>query len=319
MKMLFLMDPLDTVDYRKDTTFAFMLGASRRGHDVYYLPIGGIHLSGNTARFDATPVVPRDDPARLFDVSSPVTLCDGDVDTIFIRNNPPFDAQYLMNTWLLDPLTDRIAVINDPRGVRGANEKLWAMNFPEFMPPTLVTRSRAKFQEFLDSIESIVAKPTDGFGGLGVFVVRRGDANAQVIFETLSDNGRREIVLQGMVPEATQGDKRILLLNGELLGAVMRVQGGEDHRNNFFAGAKPEPAEVTGSDREIIAALKPRLIEQGLYFAGIDILGDRLIEVNVTSPTCLQEINRITGDHLEDRVVEFAESLSRERRTSHVG
>ena len=316
MNILFLMDPLDTVDYRKDTTFAFMLGASRRDHDVFYLPTGGIHLSGNSARFDATPVVPRDDPAHLFDVSPAISLPDSDVDAIFIRSNPPFDAQYLMNTWLLEPLCDRVAIINDPRGVRGANEKLWAMSFPELMPPTLVTRSREMFHEFLDENESIVAKPTDGFGGLGVFVVRRGDPNAQVIFETLSDNGRREIVLQGMVPEARHGDKRILLLNGNILGAVLRVQTGEDHRNNFFAGAKPQPAEITSRDREIVDALQPSLVEQGLYFAGIDILGDRLIEVNVTSPTCLQEINEITGDHLEDRVIEFAETLSRERRRS---
>ena len=308
------MDPLDTVDYHKDTTFAFMLGASRREHEVYYLPTGGIHLSGNTARFDVTPVVPREDPEHLFDVSQVISVTDSDVDAIFIRSNPPFDAQYLMNTWLLEPIRDRIAVINDPSGVRGANEKLWAMNFPELMPPTLVTRSRAMFHEFIDENESIVAKPTDGFGGLGVFVVRRGDPNAQVIFETLSENGRREIVLQGMVPEARNGDKRILLLNGEILGAVLRVQGGEDHRNNFFAGAKPHAVEITERDREIVTSLKPHLIEQGLYFAGIDILGDYLIEVNVTSPTCLQEVNAITGERLEDQVIEFAETLSRERQ-----
>ena len=316
MNILFLMDPLDTVDYHKDTTFAFMLGASRRKHEVFYLPTGGIHLSGNSSRFDVTPVVPREDPEQLFDVSPVISLTDSNVDVIFMRSNPPFDVQYLMNTWLLEPIRDRIAVINDPRGVRGANEKLWAMSFPELMPPTTVTRSRAIFHEFLDEHESIVAKPTDGFGGIGIFVVHRGDSNAQVIFETLSNNGTREIVLQGMVPEARQGDKRILLLNGELLGAVLRVQTGEDHRNNLFAGANPQPAEITNRDREIIAALKPRLVEEGVYFAGIDILGDYLIEVNVTSPTCLQEVNAITGEHLEDRVIEFAESLSRERKCS---
>jgi len=312
MKMLFLMDPLETVDYLKDTTFAFMLGAKARGHECFYLPESGITLDGNTARFDVRPVVPHDDPEHLFDVS-PATLMT-DVDAVFIRNNPPFDAQYLMNTWLLEPLSERVAVINSPAGIRGANEKLWAMNFPELMPPTQVTSSLEQFQAFLSENETIVAKPTDGFGGQGVFIIRGEGLNARVIFETLSHNETRHVVLQGMVADAARGDKRILLLNGEILGAVLRVQEGDDHRNNFFAGGKPHPAEVTARDREIVDALKPRLAAMGLYFVGVDILGDFLIEVNVTSPTCLQEINRLTDQRLEDRVIAFAETLAAEKR-----
>ena len=310
MNMLFLMDPLETVDYLKDTTFAFMLAAKARGHAVFYLPKGGINLQGNRATFDVLPVVPDDCPDHLFDIAPPVTLKDSDVDAVFIRNNPPFDAQYLMNTWLLQPFTSHIAIINDPAGIRGANEKLWAMNFPDLMPETCVTRSREEFARFLDRHDTIVAKPTDGFGGLGVFIVKRSDGNASVIFETLSANASQHIVLQALVPEASEGDKRILLLNGDILGAVLRVQDGADHRNNFFAGGKPQPAEITDRDRHIVERLKPHLLEQGLYFVGIDLLGDALIEVNVTSPTCLQEINRMTGEQLEDRVIAFAEELA---------
>jgi glutathione synthase len=304
------MDPLATVDYLKDTTFAFMLGAKARGHSVFHLAKDGISLHGDRAAFEVQPVVPHDNPEHLFDTEPRTTMMDSDVGAIFIRNNPPFDQQYLMNTWLLQPVAERIAVINDPAGIRGANEKLWAMNFPDLMPETCVTRSREEFIAFLASHESIVVKPTDGFGGSGVFVVNRSDGNASVIFETLSANASQHVVLQALVPEASQGDKRILLLNGDILGAVLRVQDGDDHRNNFFAGGKPHPTEITEKDKAVVERLKPHLIEQGLHFVGIDMLGESLIEVNVTSPTCLQEINRITGEHLEDRVIAFAEELA---------
>lgn len=315
MKMLFLMDPLETVRCEKDTTFALMLGAAARDHAVYYLPTGGITRDGDRVRFDVRPVTPHDDPAHPFDVGAPTTLADDAVDALFVRNDPPFDARYLMNTWLLDPLRDRLALINDPAGIRGANEKLWAMQFPALMPPTRVTRSRAAFQEFLAAHEAIVVKPSDGFGGQGVFLVRRGDPNAAVIFETASRGETRHAVLQGVVAEAARGDKRILLLNGEILGAVLRVQaGGDDHRHNFFAGGKPQPTTLTERDRSICEALRPRLVAQGLYFVGIDILGEYLIEVNVTSPTCLREIDRIAGERLESRVIAFAEELVRARK-----
>ncbi len=310
MKMLFLMDPLETVDYLKDTTYAFMLGAKARGHDTFYLPTGGITLDGNRSRFRATPVVPHDDPDHLFDVAPATTLTDADVDVIFIRNNPPFDENYLMNTWLLEAVSDRVAIINDPAGIRGANEKIWSMRYPDLMPSTCVTRSHDEYRAFLESQEAIVAKPADGFGGLGVFIVKQGDPNATVIFETLSHNAGRHIVLQALVPEASEGDKRILILDGEILGAVLRVQEGDDHRNNFFAGGQPKPADINDRDREVVERLKPHLKAEGLHFVGIDMLGDALIEVNVTSPTCLQEINRITGERLEEKVVAYAEALA---------
>ena len=312
------MDPLATVDYAKDTTYAFMLGAHAAGHEVFYLPAGGITLEGNRGRFAAVPVVPHDDPEHLFDVSPGVVLSDDDVDVIFIRNNPPFDAHYLMNTWLLDPLTDRMAIINSPAAIRSANEKLWAMQFPDLMPPTLVTQTRNEFDRFLKEHGTIVTKPTDGFGGQGVFILHQEDPNALVVFETLSENETRHIILQGLVPEAIHGDKRILLLDGEILGAVLRVHGENDHRNNFFAGGHAVPTELTERDREIAATLKPYLVQQELHFVGIDVLGDALIEVNVTSPTCLQEINRITGRRLEQQVIAFAEALASRKHRSTV-
>lgn len=316
MHYLFLMDPLESVNPRKDTSYAFMLGAHRRGHEVSYLPQGGISVEGGEVEFEIEPVVPRTDPEQPFQRSAPRVCSADEVDAVFIRTDPPFDEAYLMDTWLLDLLPDRVFVMNRPAGIRSTNEKVWATQFAEWLPPTLITRRRERFQAYLEEHGELIAKPTDGYGGMGVFVVRRGDTNAGVIFEMLSRHGSREIIVQRFVPEAAQGDKRILLLEGEPLGAVLRVHGAGEHRNNFFAGGEPQPAEITPGDRQIIEALRPHLVEAGLYFTGIDIIGDRLIEVNVTSPTCLQEMNRLTGQALEDRVIAFVEKQVLQRAST---
>ena len=163
----------------------------------------------------------------------------------------------------------------------------------------------------------MIVKPTNGFGGTGVFRVRHGDTNAGVIFETLSDHCAKELIVQAYVPAAEVGDKRIILLNGELLGAVLRVHGEDDHRNNFFAGGRPEPTVITDADRRIIETLSPHLKRLGLHFVGIDVIGDYLIEVNVTSPTCLQEINAIDGAHHERTVIEYVETLVHDAIKGH--
>lgn len=307
MKYLFLMDPLEYVDIEKDTSFIFMVGAHRRGHEVYYLPSGHIHFEEGAITFEAENVIPQVAPGEAFIRSSVRSLSAASIDAVFVRTEPPFDERYLMDTWLLELLPKRVVVINDPAGIRAANEKIWALRFADLAPPTLVTNQRSRFQRFLSKHKNIIAKPTDGYGGMGIFKIQQGDTNAQVIFDVLSHHGTKEIMIQPFVPEADQGDKRILLLNGEPLGAVLRVHGEEDHRNNFFAGGKPFPTEITERDREIITTLKPRLQKLGLYFVGIDVIGEYLIEVNVTSPTCVQEINRIYDQRLEDQVMAFVE------------
>jgi glutathione synthase len=314
MNFLFVMDPLSTVKIEKDTSFIFMIGAERRGHDVWYVANDGIHLTDDGVSFDAVPVTPQMDPEQPFVCGERQPLSQNVVDAVFIRTDPPFDHRYLMNTWLLDHLPPDVVVINDPDGIRTTNEKIWALQFHDLIPPTLVTAGEDRFTSFLAEHRKVVAKPTDGFGGQGVFIVEDGDTNAGVIFETLSDHGQRAIIIQRYIPEATIGDKRILLLDGEPLGAVLRVHGDSDHRNNFFAGGQPVATEINKRDREIIAALQPHLRRLGLMFVGIDVIGDRLIEVNVTSPTCLQEMNRLYDVQLEDRVITFVEDLVQTRK-----
>ena len=307
MKMAFLMNPLGSVNPAKDTTYRFMLGASRRGHDVHFVPSAGVSLVDGEVVFDTLSVTPREDPEHPFVENGPVSLAGADVDAVFIRTDPPFDATYLMHTWLLDHLPPRVFVMNDPGAVRTVNEKIWALQFTDLVPTSLVAAEIARIEQFLTDHGSIVVKPTDGYGGEGVFIVRAGDKNARVIFETLTSNGRVPVIAQEFVPESEVGDKRILLLDGEPLGAVLRVHSEADHRNNFFAGGTACPVELGARDHVIIDALRPHLLSLGLHFVGIDVIGEFLIEVNVTSPTCLQEMNQLYGLQLEDRVIEFVE------------
>lgn len=307
MKFLFLMDPLETVVMIKDTSFIFMLGAYRRDHDVYYLPKDGITKVDGKLRFAVQKVAPQQVESSPFIVEDQLTLTEDDIDAVFIRTDPPFDYDYLMKTWLLDSIKSRVFVINNPTGIRTVNEKIWATQFTDLIPPTCVTRSQKEYLAFLDEHTHIVGKPTDGFGGQSVFQVKTGDPNTNVIFETLTNHGKRDVILQKFVPEAKDGDKRILLLNGEILGAVLRVHGGDDPRNNFYAGGKPVATEITDRDRQIVEVLRPKLLALGLYFVGIDVISDYLIEVNVTSPTCVQEANRLLDKNLEDNVIAFVE------------
>lgn len=311
MRVLVLMDPLETVNIKKDTSFAFMEAAHARGHDVFYVPKGGIALDRGDVRFTATQVQPQRVAEQPFLVGDTVKLTDADADVLFIRPDPPFDEEYLMNTWLLDHATARMLVVNRPAGVRTVNEKLWATQFTQFIPKTLVTRAKEDFHVFLQREGDVIVKPTNGHGGKSVFRIRQGDLNANVAFETLSGMGSLEVVVQEYLPAATEGDKRILLLDGEYLGAVLRVHGEDDHRNNFFAGGHAEEAVITPREREIIAAIGPRLRELGLWFVGIDIIGDLLVEVNVTSPTGIQEASHFAGERLSDRVIEFVEGMAR--------
>lgn len=315
MNFIFLMDPLETVNYQTDTSYIFMVAAHEKGHRVYYLPSGGISLQQGAVQFKCTEVVPNNNKDFPFEIIGAVTLTDEETDAVFIRTEPPFDKQYLMNTWLLDRAAAKVAILNSPAGIRTVNEKIWATQFTDLIPRTVVSNSIEDFQTFLKKEKNIIIKPTDGFGGAGVFKISEDASNKNVSFEVLSERGQQEVIMQQYIPEAAIGDKRILLLDGDPLGAVLRVHGDDDHRNNFYAGGKPVACEITPRDLEVIRTLKPYLQELGLYFVGIDMLGDYLIEVNVTSPTCLQEMNAIYQKKLHYEVIEFAENLVKNKET----
>ena len=309
LNILFLMNPLETVKPDKDTSLALMTGAHARGHKVFFLGQGKIHRLNGKTSFDTVEVTPKLDANEPFKIHKCHTLSEDQVDIIFVRTDPPFNAQYLFDTWMLSLLPARIVVINDPHGIRTVNEKLWATQFTEITPETLVTRSKQRILDFLKEHKNIILKPTDAFGGQSIFHLRHDDINRHALIENMTRHQGLEIIAQVYLPESAAGDKRILLLNGEPLGAVLRVHNEEDHRNNFFTGGSPKPAEITSKEHAIINTLKPHLQKLGLYLVGIDVIGEKLIEVNVTSPTGMQEINKFSGQHLEDRIIGFAEDL----------
>jgi len=309
MNFVFLMDPLETVIFEKDTSFSLMLGAYRKGHRIYHLADGDIVSNRGNVSLHVTPVEPQNNKDKPFISSKPITMSAETVDAVFVRSDPPFDQQYLHNTWLLSQFPKTIPMINNPEGLRTVNEKIWVTQFKSIIPPTLIARRKQDLLEFLSAEKEVVAKPTDSHGGLSVFIVKLGDPNTNVILETLTNNWTRDIILQKYIPAAQQGDKRILLLNGEFLGAVLRIHAPDDHRNNFFAGGQPKATILEKRDLEIISMLRPELQRLGLHFVGIDIIGDYLIEVNVTSPTCLQEMNRLYNQQLENKVIDFVEKL----------
>jgi len=309
MNILFLMDPWEDINPKKDTTLLLMQGAQRRNHRVFYLPEGGITFNQGKFEFaveELSLTETQESPIRSI---SSERLSEADVDCIFIRTDPPFDAPYLTSTWLLDLLPKRIKIMNSPNGIRTVNEKLWATQFSDLIPPTLITRDMPMMRDFLRAHKDIIIKPTNQYGGQSIFKVAESDANANVIFETVSHEGNIEVICQSYIPEATTGDKRILVLDGKPLGTVLRVHTKDDFRNNFFAGGHAHKTTITKRDQEIIDKLAPSLKKLGLSFVGIDIIGDYLIEVNVTSPTCMKEMNELNGTSLEDDVIGFVENL----------
>lgn len=306
MNLAFLIDPPESLHIEKDTSFALMLEAQRRGHSIYVLERGDLSLAEGKLEIAARAASVLDDKAKPFTLSAYQHHTADFFDILFIRTDPPFNTDYITDTWLLSQAGKKPVVLNSPPGLRTINEKIWAAQFTDFTPPTLITAKISEFRDFLKKHETVVVKPTDGFGGSAVFIVKAGDKNTAVVFETLRKTSGY-VIVQAYLPAATEGDKRILLLNGEVLGAVLRHHSGEDHRNNFAAGGKAQKATITATDRAICAALKPHLIELGIFFAGIDIIGRKLIEVNVTSPTCLREMQRFYEENLAEKVIIAAE------------
>lgn len=307
MKFAFLMDPLETINIKKDTTYSFIKESHRRGHDCYYIGQDDISFKNNSVQLNTLKIEPTDNEEKQFHILEKKSLSAELVDAIFIRPDPPFDDRYLRNTWLLD-LCKRPYIMNNPKGIRTVNEKIVALHFKSIIPDSLITQEKNDYLEFLNEHKKIIIKPLNGYGGQGIFVINEGDTNANVTFETLIKLENSPILCQSYIPEASIGDKRILLLDGDPLGAVLRVHNKVDHRNNFFAGGKAIKTEITPNDKKIIETIRPFLKLNQLSFVGIDIIGNYLIEINVTSPTCLQEMNTIYGQKLEKKVLDFIES-----------
>jgi glutathione synthase len=304
------MDPLSQILADKDTTFAFMLETVARGHEAYFAGLKDLVARGyQPYAFARRCEVARTAPHYKFlDEGSDYQL--EHFHAIFMRKDPPVDAPFAYAAMLLALAdTRRTFVINRPNALLTANEKLYQLNFPEVIPPTLVTYDVTRLRKFMgEQGGQMIVKPLGGHGGEGVFLVSVGDRNLGAILETVTHFETQPIMAQRYIPEVRNGDKRLIVLNGEPIGGTLRVPRDDEHRGNIHVGGNTIKAPVTARDREICRVLRPRLEHDGLYFVGLDIIGDYLTEVNVTSPTGVQEIDRLDGVNLEAKVIDFVES-----------
>lgn len=318
MKIGVIMDPVEKIDIDKDTTFVIMLEAQRRGHEIYYMELRDLAIRHTTpqARFRRINLKRGTPHYRFAAEASSGPLAQFDV--ILMRKDPPFDMAYFFATHLLGLLDrQRCLVVNEPKGLREAPEKLFALKFPDLIPPTLVTGDAKLLKAFMEEQGGeMIVKPLEGYAGSSVFYIHYADKNTNAILETMTSESRRATMAQRYLPAIRQGDKRIIVLDGEPIGAVLRVPREDEHRGNIHVGGRCVKAELSARDREICRALAPSLKKLGLYFVGLDVIGDYLTEVNVTSPTGVQEINALDGVQLERQIVDFIERKAAERSRS---
>ncbi len=309
LRIAFVMDPLDRILIEKDTTFVFMLEAQARGHSIYHIGIDDLFIAGVRPSARCRRVEMRRAAKHYTLFEERVEPLDW-FQVVFMRKDPPFDLEYYFATQVLGLVDSaRTFVINDPHGLREANEKLYTLHFPTVIPPTLVTRDADRMKAFMNEMGGeMIVKPLDSAGGAGVFHLHRADRNLNALLEAATAHGSRMVMAQRYLPEARTGDKRIIVLDGEPLGATLRVPREDETRANIHVGGTCERAPLTPRDREICATIAPRLQADGLYFVGLDVIGDWVTEINVTSPTGVQEINTLDGGRLESQVIDLVES-----------
>ena len=291
-----LMDPTSTIQIDADSTFALALEAQARGHQLWhFLPTAISYQQGQVSATAHDMTVQRvaDNPAPLGNAET-LDLAT-DLDVILMRQDPPFDMQYITLTHLLEGIGDQTLVVNNPREVRNAPEKLFVTEFAQFMPPTLITRDEKAIRAFREQHPHTIVKPLFGNGGAGVFYLKPDDENLSSLLENLLGASREQLMVQAYIPEIRQGDKRIILVDGEPIGAINRIPADGEARANLHVGGRAAKVELTDREREICSALGPVLRQRGLLFVGIDVIGDYLTEINVTSPTGLQELQRFDG------------------------
>ena len=295
LKIAVQMDPIQRINIKGDSTFALLLEAQKRGHALsYYTPDRLAQLNGNVfATVESLTV--RDKAGDHFTLADPKRVAMTQFDVVLLRQDPPFDLAYVTTTHLLERIHPKTLVVNDPAHVRNAPEKIFVTEFPDLMPPTLITRDLAEIKAFRAEHSDIVMKPLYGHGGGAVFRITKDDLNFGSLFDMFSATFREQWVVQKFLPAVKQGDKRILLVDGEFAGAVNRIPAADDLRSNMVRGGSPAATDLTKREQEIIKRLAPKLRERGILFAGIDVIGDWLTEINVTSPTGIRAVKNLGG------------------------
>ena len=307
MKHAFIMDPLDRVKAHKDTSYFLMLAACERGHQVYYLDAGDLYVTDSSVMATAQRVNVQDDPQVPFEPESEEPVLMADMDAVWIRTDPPVDRAYFYMTMLLDLLPPPVKVINRPSTIRDWNEKLAALQYPQFTPTTMVARHSAQIVDFVHQHGRTTLKPVDGHGGAGILFVDAEQSDLESQIRLATHGGSHWVIVQQYLDAAKEGDKRILLLNGEPLGAILRLHAEGVELNNLDQGGEALASEIIDRDREICAGLKTDLVSRGVVFAGIDVIGGMLIEINITSPTGLQEMSRHDHRSYHKEIIESLE------------
>jgi glutathione synthase len=309
LRVAFQMDPIEAINITGDSTFALMLEAQRRGHALHYYTPPDLSMRDGRAMAHARRVEVADQVGQHYRLSEPALLDLSTCDVVHLRQDPPFDMGYITSTHILERLQPDVLVVNDPTSVRNAPEKLFVTQFPSLTPPTLITRSLDDIRAFRREHQDIILKPLYGNGGAAVFRMQPEDTNLGALFELFQALFKEPFIVQRYLPEVRQGDKRIILVDGEIAGAINRVPSAGETRSNMHVGGRPEATGITEREREICATIGPELKQRGLIFTGIDVIGDYLTEINVTSPTGIREVKRFGGpdiaaliwDVIEDR------------------
>jgi glutathione synthase len=309
------MDPIGQITPAKDSSLAMLLEAQSRGYDIRYFEQSDLRLVNGVPWGLGRTLSVSDDPAVWYELGDAIDEPLSELDVILMRKDPPFDTEYIYTTYILEraELAGTL-IVNQPKSLRDINEKMFTAWFTDCCPPTLITRSMLQLRNFLKEQQKIVVKPLDGMGGRSIFAVGQGDDNANVIFETLTDYDAKFSMAQKFIPEITSGDKRILLVNGEPVQRVLaRIPPPDDFRGNLVAGAQPEARELTDRDRWICAQVGPVLRERGVLFAGLDVIGDYLTEINVTSPTGIRELAKLAGLDVAGQLIDAVEEQLRKK------
>ncbi|WP_444461238.1 glutathione synthase [Rhodobacter capsulatus] len=308
LKVAFQMDPIAAINIDGDSTFRIALEAQARGHMLfYYTPDRLIYRQGRVlAR--GWPLVVRREPGNHFTLGDEAEVDLADMDVVWLRQDPPFDMGYITTTHLLDRIHPKTLVVNDPFWVRNYPEKLLVLDFPDLTPPTLIARDLAVIRDFKAEHGDVILKPLYGNGGAGVFRLDPNDRNLASLHELFTSINREPMIVQKYVPAVVKGDKRIILVDGEPVGAINRVPAAGETRSNMHVGGRPEPTQLTDRERDICAAIGPTLREKGQIFVGIDVIGDWLTEINVTSPTGIQELERFDGTNVAERIWQVIEA-----------
>ena len=300
-----VMDPIQSINYLKDTSLSILLAAQRQGYKLFYIEQGDLFLENGLPFAEVCPLRVFDDPDCWYKLDNRSAVPLDEIAVVLMRKDPPFDSEYIYSTYILEAAEKRgTLVVNKPQSLRDCNEKVFATEFPQCTPPLLVSRSLKRLKGFLQEHQDVVFKPLDGMGGTSIFRVKADDQNLNVILETLTQYGSQTIMAQKYLADISDGDKRVLIVDGEVIPyCLARIPSASDFRGNLAAGGRGEVRPLSDRDQWIAKQIAPTLVERGLLFVGLDIIGDYLTEINVTSPTCVQEIDREQNTAIGDKLI----------------